>query len=91
MRLAGIDADVAAAGAFPLEYLRQFLGVGEGLPENQPAPTQVEHHVLGHRVDQVLRGRVVQAKGDGFGMVLAGIGGFDVVGRPVPAVTRLVP
>ena len=48
-------------------------GVGERLAENESAPTEFEDDVVGHRVDHVLRRRVVQAERDGLGVILAGI------------------
>ena len=73
--LAGVDADVAPSRTFLAHHLGQVIGIGEGLAEDQTAPTQFKHHILGHDVHQMLWGRVVQAQGDGFG-VIGGIGGF---------------
>src|SRR5271166_3843601 len=73
MGFAGVEADVAATRALPAQDLRELLRIGEGLPEDQPAPAQVEDHVLGHHVDEVLRRRVVKAEGDRLGMVLVGV------------------
>ena len=39
----------------PRSTSASFSGIGEGLPENQSAPTEFEDDVVGHLVDQVLR------------------------------------
>ena len=71
--LAGVDADVASTRPLVAQHLGQHLRISEGLPENESAPTHFENHVVGHDVDHVLRRRVMQAEGDGLGMILVGI------------------
>ena len=53
--LAGVDADVAAPVGLSAQHLGELVGVGERLTENQSAPTEFEHDVIRHRVDQVRR------------------------------------
>lgn len=66
VRLAGVDADVASSALLVRECRRQYGRVGKSLAENQSAPTQLKHDIVGHRLDEV-RGRgVVQAERDGF-------------------------
>ena len=69
VRLAGVDADVAAPGPFPPQRLDQLWRIGERLAENEPAPTQFELDILGHRLHQLRRRGVVQAHRDRLGVV----------------------
>ena len=55
MGLAGVDADVAAPVGLAAQDLGELFGVGEGLTENQSAPAEFEHDVIGHDVDEVRR------------------------------------
>ena len=71
--LAGVHGDVAAALPLLAQHLRERVRIGERLAENQSAPTEFEDYIIGHRVDHVLRRRVVQAECDGLGVILAGI------------------
>src|SRR6476619_6155063 len=41
-----------------------MLGVGERLAENQSAPAEFEHHVVGHGIDKVWGRSIVQPEGD---------------------------
>ena len=81
---AGVDADVAAPGPLAAQRFDQFLRMGEGLPEYQPAPTQFELDVLGHRVDQFGRRCVVQAERDRLGVVAGRIDHGHATGPVTP-------
>ena len=69
VRLAGVHTDVATTMPLVPQHLGELRRVRERLPEYQSTPAHFDDHVVGHRVDQVLRRRVVQAERDRFGAV----------------------
>ena len=70
MGFARVDADVAAAVALLAQHLGQLLGVGERLPENEPAPTEFENHVIGHRGHHTRRGGLMEGQRHRLGVVV---------------------
>ena len=55
MRLAGVDADVSPAVGLSAQHLGELVGVGECLTEYQSAPTEFEHDIVRHGVNEVRR------------------------------------
>ena len=82
----GVHADVASTPPLLAQHLRKLVRIGEGLAENQSAPTEFDDYIVGHSVDHVRRRRIMQAERDGLGVILVGIDIGGVAGRPAPVV-----